>query len=146
MINLYMPEKILITNDAKDYAYTKKIIDKFPEIEREYGDFDDLLNKYKGISISKGKKYLLLTLQKGNYVVDCPGTPNHICCGYKIIDFAFNCHFNCSYCFLQFYQNMPFMVFYVNVEKLQEELKLLAEEKRIYRIGTGRICRLTWIR
>ena len=44
---------------------------------------------------------------KGHIVRDCPGTKNHICCGYKTIDLIEGCVLSCSYCILKAYINGP---------------------------------------
>lgn len=40
---------------------------------------------------------------KGGVVRKCPGTKNHICCGYQTIDLVEGCVLDCSYCILKAY-------------------------------------------
>ena len=47
------------------------------------------------------------TETKGSLVRNCPGTKNHVCCGYKTIDLVEGCMLSCSYCILRGYLNAP---------------------------------------
>ena len=55
------------------------------------------------------KQRLLLTVQKGRFFEPCPGTPDYICCGYYVLNTAVGCPYDCTYCYLNTYQNVPFM-------------------------------------
>lgn len=87
----------------------------------------------------EGKKTLLITANRGEFLKKCPGTNNYICCDYYIIDFAQNCPMECTYCILQAYLNDPFMVVYANIDDLFAELdsRFAAGAGKKFRIGTG---------
>ncbi|NIO07104.1 MAG: hypothetical protein GTO40_03580, partial [Deltaproteobacteria bacterium] len=53
--------------------------------------------------LGEGKKRLLLTRHKGEFLKKCPGTEGSVCCNYFVINFASNCPMDCSYCYLQDY-------------------------------------------
>lgn len=78
---------------------------------------------------------------KGKIVRDCPGTKNHICCGYKTIDLAEGCILSCSYCILKYYINSP------NIKITKDYDYVLAqvgeaienEKSHVLRFGTGEL-------
>jgi len=87
---------------------------------------------------SNFKNLVTFEKNKGNFIKPCPGTPAHVCCGYKIIDFAHGCTLGCSYCILKYYfKNKPITVF-TNRKKLFKELEeYINKEDSIVRFGTG---------
>ncbi|OQA78768.1 MAG: Spore photoproduct lyase [bacterium ADurb.Bin243] len=144
----YYPEKIIILDDARvrDSIITKNILSAVEgrnisvsyfceeKIAAMIQDAKKLENSY-----GEGKKTLLITANRGEFLKKCPGTNDYICCDYYIIDFAQNCPMECTYCILQAYLNNPFMVVYANIEDLFAELnsRLFADPHKKYRIGTG---------
>ncbi|MFC1567088.1 radical SAM protein, partial [bacterium] len=75
----------------------------------------------------------------GAFIKACPGTPKYICCCYFVVELAVGCPFDCSYCYLQQYQNFPATIFYVNFDKLFRELDSVLSKypDKLFRIGTG---------
>jgi len=78
---------------------------------------------------------------KGNIVRDCPGTKNHICCGYKTIDLIEGCVLSCSYCILKNYikaqhikvnKDIPYIISQIDKE-------IDSEKRHILRFGTGEL-------
>jgi len=91
--------------------------------------------------IGKGKKNLLLTHFYGRRLKPCPGTSNHICCGYYVINSVTNCPMDCSYCVLQGYLNNPFLTLYTNWDDLLQEINdfLSIDRQSLVRLGTGEL-------
>jgi spore photoproduct lyase len=89
--------------------------------------------------LSDAKATLLLALQKGPFWRACPGTKEYICCGYQVLQVATNCPFDCAYCILQSYVNLPAVTLFVNTEDLEAELlaRWAEDPDRIWRLGTG---------
>lgn len=85
------------------------------------------------------KHFLHLVAYKGQFLKPCPGTTEHICCGYQILNVGTGCPINCSYCILQSYFNQPGLRVFANIEDgLKEVLKRIdSEPNRIFRVGTG---------
>jgi spore photoproduct lyase len=76
--------------------------------------------------------------RKGRFIRPCPGTPRHVCCGYRIIDIAHGCHLGCSYCVLSHYFKGGETVIFRNWRKLFGELeRFLERRKGLHRFGTG---------
>ena len=78
---------------------------------------------------------------KGSLVRDCPGTRNHICCGYKTIDLVEGCMLSCSYCILRGYLNAPHIKVHDDLQYIlaQIEAVIEAERKHVLRFGTGEL-------
>jgi len=89
--------------------------------------------------VGAGKRALFLTRNKGSFVRRCPGTKSYICCGYQILHIGTYCTMDCAYCILQAYFDPPVLQYFVNQERLFEELDNIFECERppFHRIGTG---------
>jgi spore photoproduct lyase len=75
---------------------------------------------------------------QGRFIKPCPGTPEHVCCGYRIVHFAEGCSLGCSYCVLRDYFGEKEIRLFANREKLFDEFrKELGDLERIVRYGTG---------
>ncbi len=140
----YFPKKIFIEKDSLDYPLTRKIIKNTQGIPSEIIEsHQDLIEEIKLSEDpeKEGKKYLLITQQKGEFVKSCPCTPNYIGCNYFIINLDINCPLDCSYCILQHYLSNPMITVHVNTKDLWEQLDtfLYRNRKHILRIGTGEL-------
>ena len=85
------------------------------------------------------KRTLILARNRGSFMKECPGAGAEICCNYLVINFALNCHLECTYCVLQAFLNNPALTVYTNVEDLMSEVsaKVGRFPERTFRIGTG---------
>ncbi|HBC73248.1 MAG: hypothetical protein A2008_09385 [Candidatus Wallbacteria bacterium GWC2_49_35] len=144
----YYPEKIVILNEEKvtNSIVTANILKSVegravPVSYMSEEAIDGLIaeTKKNETAYFEGKKTLLITVNRGEFLKKCPGTNEYICCDYYIIDFAQNCPMECTYCILQAYLNNPFMVVYANTDDLFAELesRLSGVAEKKYRIGTG---------
>ncbi|MGW8194923.1 MAG: spore photoproduct lyase family protein [Desulforhopalus sp.] len=90
-------------------------------------------------NLSTGKHQLYLCENRGAFFKPCPGTREYICCNYQVLNTGTNCPIDCVYCILQAYLNSPWLTFYVNVDKLFQELGdgLRENPAQLFRIGTG---------
>ena len=96
----------------------------------------DILKKEKD-PCQKGKQILLLTSNQGPFVRKCPGTREYICCDYRILNIGTYCTMDCAYCILQTYFHPPFLQYFINHDKLLEEIDQLLVQPVGVRIGTG---------
>lgn len=139
----FKPHLIYIDNAAAAQPLTWEIVGKLPRVPvRRVRDKAEALAALAQAEnpIDAGKQMLFLTTQKGRFFKKCPGTRGLICCNYYVLNFATNCHLDCSYCILQgYYENNPLLTFFVNVPELLQELEqaLTEEPQRAYRVGTG---------
>ncbi len=137
-------EKLFIDHSCQDYPLTQKIRSRLPKTSTEIlTDLDDFLEDYrrKPDALGQGKRCLLLTKQKGEFVKPCPCTPNYLGCNYYVINLDLNCPLDCSYCILQLYLSNPLLTVHVNTEDLWTQLEafLLSQKGRPLRIGTGEL-------
>jgi spore photoproduct lyase len=89
--------------------------------------------------LAAAKGTLLLGVQKGPFWRPCPGTRDYLCCGYQVLQVTLNCPFDCAYCVLQAYVNVPAVVIFVNAEDLLAELeaRFAQAPDKVVRLGTG---------
>jgi spore photoproduct lyase len=150
--------RILVEEQARDYEMTRRILARLPGVAVEVIPNRRDLGKEAGELRSPGlplnispnfrassrwwaaaKSTLILAVQKGPFWRPCPGTQDYICCGYQVLQVALNCPFDCRYCILQAYLNIPGLVVFVNIEDLAAELAARFSESagQVWRLGTG---------
>lgn len=145
----YRPERIIIEETVRDSPIVSTVLDRLSGVPLEtVSTSDTLLDdlQQRRPSIPRAKKTLVLTSHKGRFFKRCParqvrGQAGNACCNYFVVNFASNCHMECSYCYLQSYLNFPYMVIYANVTDLLNELDqvLAGNPEKRFRIGTGEL-------
>ncbi len=145
----YHPEKVLLEAGCEDSPIARNVLRSLPDtpveiIESAEAKVEEL--KHSDLSIARAKRSLLLARQKGRFFRSCQGQNSrtgtrNVCCDYFVINFATNCHLECTYCFLQSYLTFPYLIVYANVGDLLRELELAfeAEPDRRFRVGTGEL-------
>jgi spore photoproduct lyase len=133
---------IWIDPRALDYPLTKTILEKGSEIPQETIGNEEAIRRFQKLTLTRGKKILYLTLQKGEMVKPCPGTsPPYLCCKYTVINQTTHCPMDCTYCILQEYLDTPVISVYVNLPDIfgQIDNLLKNQPRRFFRIGTGEL-------
>jgi len=137
------PEKIFIEKSSFKYPLIRSILKKLDHVPFEVIENIQALETDLEMSrdpVGKGKRYLLLTKQRGDFVKPCPCTPHYLGCNYYIINLDLNCPLDCSYCILQHYLASPIVTVHVNTDKLWDQLdSFLQQNRRPLRIGTGEL-------
>jgi len=135
-------QKIFVEQDISDIPLVKTICEQYKHVSIK--TIDDPKEMYHEISasddpVSTGKKFLLLTKNKGAFIRKCPGTRSYICCGYHIIHIGTFCTMDCSYCILQSYFHPPVLQCFVNFNRLFNELDTIIQKRKqgMQRLGTG---------
>ncbi len=92
--------------------------------------------KKRGVA---SKEVLFLKPFLGRMYQKCPGSQGMICCNYRLINIGFNCLYNCTYCFLNYYLNSYGIVQFIRpIPSLAElEAELGGEPEKVFRVGTG---------
>ena len=145
----YTPDQIFVEHSVSESTITQNVLRRLPEIPvKHIASTENLLKESQqwNPTIPVAKRSLILTRQKGNFFKACPagqiktGTSN-VCCNYFVVNYASNCHMECSYCYLQSYLNFPHMVVYANSDDLLSELELILNQQpeKHLRIGTGEL-------
>lgn len=73
---------------------------------------------------SFGRRDLLVTRHRGEFIKPCPGTLNYNCCGLSIFHFGLGCTIGCRYCILTAYLGTEALVLFGNISEGVEELAL----------------------
>jgi spore photoproduct lyase len=133
---------IFIEEAAWDYPMTRRVLARLPGVPVRVIPDREVLKPWQvppAQWLGESKTTLLLAVQKGPFWRACPGTREYICCGYQVLQVALNCPFDCTYCILQSYVNLPAVTVFVNTGALEAELRDACREnpERIWRLGTG---------
>lgn len=131
-------ERIVIDPAVAALPLARAVAERFPGVEylepaRLEADLADVH------PLESAKQVLLVTRDRGSQLKRCPGTRGLICCNYFVINQGIGCPFDCSYCFLQDYANLPYSQLFANEEDLQQEVEAYsaARPRGFFRIGTG---------
>lgn len=85
------------------------------------------------------KEVVVLKRFRGRLFQPCPCSPRMVRCGYRVINNAFNCLFDCAYCFLNSYLNAYGIQQFVNYRDALNELEIFMRENpnQVLRVGSG---------
>jgi spore photoproduct lyase len=130
----YRPEQILVEEQSWQDSATSRILEKLQGIP-----VSTISNA--GEEQSCSVPTLILMRYPGNFLRPCQGSGAEVCCNYMIVSYAWNCHFECTYCVLQSYLGHQAMMVCTNIDALLKEIKetLGARPNRFFRIGTGEL-------
>ncbi len=135
-------QRVLVEEAALPHETTRRVLARLPGVPVELIPRREVLRPKAPSPVQwleEAKRTLLLAVQNGPFWRPCPGTPDYVCCGYQVLQIALNCPFDCRYCILQSYLNLPALTVFVNLEDLQAELeqRLAAAPGQAWRLGTG---------
>lgn len=134
-------KRIYLEKSCADHPYAREIINRsgLPVTLVSDKELGDLVSGEYPASLREGKKTLLLCKNQGEFLKDCPGTREYLCCDYRVLNVGMGCPMDCVYCILQAYLNSPYISFFLNVENMFSELdtRLRAHQSPVMRIGTG---------
>ncbi len=137
-------ERIYLDVKAATDPVSERVLKALPDVPVEQlEDKRSLIKRFLSCPdpIGTGKKNLLITPFYGRRLKPCPGTSNHVFCGYHVINAITNCPMDCSYCVLQGYLNNPFLTLYSNWGDLLQEIEsfLSMRPQSFLRLGTGEL-------
>jgi spore photoproduct lyase len=138
------PKRIFVEKKFLECDWTKGFIGRFPSAKVK--KIENIGEARKEISTGDPiKDYnargdnVIITGNKASFIKPCPCTKGAKRCGYWILNLGFGCPFDCSYCYLQTYSNIPGIILNANIEDYYEAIKHFDDSltgSRI-RIGTG---------
>ena len=139
----FNPKNIYYTKDVTNsFLYNRiKLLypnSKFIEIE----SLKSFLKKEK-FSIEKynnRRENLFLVNEKYDFFKPCPCTKNVKCCNYSILNIGYGCLYECSYCFLQGYQNVAGIILPCNLPDFLNRDKIKPVDNKMFflpRVGSG---------
>jgi spore photoproduct lyase len=134
----YFPKQVLVEERCRDDRATEEILGRLPGVPVS------MIGRVSELGSESGwnsKQTLMLVHYPGRFMKVCQGSGADTCCDYFIVSYAWNCHFECTYCVLQSYLSNEAMIVCTNLEDLMEEVRSTLElsPARIYRIGTGEL-------
>lgn len=135
-------DQIWIDQDARNERLTGQILAKLPHAKVIEGRAVAEATRALALEadpLGDGKRVLRLVKHKGSFIKPCPGTPEYICCGLKILHIGQGCPMDCRYCALQAYFNRPVLEVFVNDDELFHEIEnhLKSESGQFHRFCTG---------
>ncbi|MDR3048770.1 MAG: hypothetical protein LBV16_02870 [Elusimicrobiota bacterium] len=137
------PKNIYFENGAQNSILFDNVKKKFPKAFFKEIPSLKIFSKEKPFSIAdynKRNSNLFIVKEKYDFFKRCPCTSGAANCGYSIMNLGMGCPYECSYCFLQGYQNIAGIVLPYNIgdylldEKISGAVKGLFDYKRI---GSG---------
>ncbi len=146
MHRVYRPQQVWIDRQVVDSPITANVLRALPDVPTSIVTGGPSVNvpSTQAARMTVAKKHLYLTAQQGRFVRPCPGASSRnntqqLCCGYMIVDVVSNCNYDCTYCYLQYYINTPYLTVYANIAPLFDELTSLVQTQPqpCIRIGSG---------
>lgn len=136
----WQPEAIWVERGEETSAVARRVLTALPGVPVHLIE-DPSLAEPSGFR--DGKRRLVLQRHRGTFLQHCPaGTTGMVCCNYLVVNFASNCPYDCTYCFLQDYvANNPAIKIFTNVADGLDEIDtaLAKHPDRQFRVGTGEL-------
>jgi spore photoproduct lyase len=136
----FIPEELWIARGEEDSRIARTVRARLVGVPvREFSAAEDP----PAVDFATGKRSLVLKRHRGGFLQHCPaGTSGMVCCNYLVVNFASNCPYDCSYCFLQDYlASNTRLTAFTNVDDALAEIDraLTAHPAKQFRIGTGEL-------
>lgn len=134
------PHELWIEAGEEDSPIARSVRERLPDLQPKWFTRDEPPPR---VDFAAGKKSLVLRRHRGGFLQHCPaGTTGMVCCNYLVVNFASNCPYDCSYCFLQDYlADNARLTAFTNVDDGLDEIgrALAGHRDREFRIGTGEL-------
>jgi spore photoproduct lyase len=124
-----MFDKVFIERDVKNSPHTQNILKnvKFNQ-QQIIESIDEIWGRVKKPYLQKRETLnLFIANKKGTLVKEAPFAYGHGDEKHFYYIHAYNCIYECQYCYLQGYFNTPDLVLFVNHEEIIQEMKKLIE-------------------
>ncbi|MDR3112095.1 MAG: hypothetical protein LBU55_02860 [Elusimicrobiota bacterium] len=139
----FNPKNVYYESLAANYELLSKVKKTFPN--SNFIEIDSLKNfmKTKNYSIAdynKRQDNLFIVYEKYSFFKKCPCSSHTINCGYHIMNLGMGCLYECSYCFLQGYQNVSGIIWPCNIKDYLCAEKITASTSSLFnykRVGSG---------
>ncbi len=135
----YKPNRVLVQDRSWDDSATHEILARLPGVETS--TFHDFESTASASDTGYAKDALILMHYPGKFLKQCQGSGAEICCNYYVVSYAWNCHFECTYCVLQSYLSSEALVVCTNIDDLILDVSqtLAQTPDHRFRIGTGEL-------
>ncbi len=136
----FVPSEVLVERGEESSALARLTAERIPDVPVRLFEPAEAPAE---VEFAAAKKSLVLKRHRGGFLEHCPaGTPGLVCCNYLVVNFASNCPYDCSYCFLQEYlSSNGRLTAFTNVEDGLAEIGrvLSSHPSKQFRIGTGEL-------
>ncbi|MFC2061092.1 radical SAM protein [Elusimicrobiota bacterium] len=115
----FYPKNIYFEGRVKDTEILDKLQNYYRKAEfTEIESFKDYIkeNEYTIKTYNDRRENLFVINEKYDFFKKCPCTTDCVCCNYYIFNLNFGCPYECTYCYLQEYTNIPGIVISANIE------------------------------
>lgn len=133
-------DALWIERSEADTPMARRVRERLPDVPLHWFDAGDAVEP---ATLAEGKRRLIVQRHRGGFLQHCPaGTTGMVCCNYLVVNFASNCPYDCTYCFLQDYvANNPATKIFSNVGDGLAELAAALDRhpERQFRVGTGEL-------
>lgn len=136
--------RIFVEKQASGLDWTKDFLKQFSSAEvKEIESVNEIRSRISQkdpiAQYNARRENILVTSNKASFVKICPCTKGAKRCGYWVLNLGFGCPFDCSYCYLQNYSNIPGIVLTANIDDYYDPIKEFDSSLRgkMIRIGTG---------
>lgn len=139
----FNPKNVYYTKDVTNSILYNRIKTLYPNAN--FVEIESLKSflKQEKFSISKynnRKENIFLVNEKYDFFKPCPCTKNVKCCNYSILNIGYGCMYECSYCFLQGYQNVAGIILPCNLSDFLTRKKIKPVDNKMFflpRVGSG---------
>ncbi|GHT07785.1 hypothetical protein AGMMS49532_01290 [Endomicrobiia bacterium] len=139
----FYPKNIYYESDAGITPLFERVKTLFPD--SEYAEVESLKNFTRNNSFTvedynNRSNNLFIVKEKYDFLKKCPCTSGVVNCGYSVMNLGMGCIYDCSYCFLQGYQNTAGIIIPYNIEDYLCDEKIEGSIKEFFnfkRIGNG---------
>lgn len=133
----FYPKNIFIEKEVLNSPLAQRVLKMFPQAKTAVLEKKTFCGSE---NYSKRKENLVIIKENFDFVKPCPCTKNCFCCGYNLVNLGFGCAYECSYCFLQQYQNLHAIVLPANIKDFLDKIDASSLRKGPFphiRIGSG---------
>ncbi|MBD3246518.1 MAG: hypothetical protein GF333_05850 [Candidatus Omnitrophica bacterium] len=138
----FRPAQIYMESSVRKSDLARRVRERYPDTPlttlkslREYSR----THRFSPLNVKT--PLLFLVREPWDFHKPCPCTKSHVRCGYWILNLGFGCPYDCSYCFLQHYANVPGIILPANVSDFFERFdSFLRTRPGPLRLGTGEFC------
>jgi len=135
----FYPKKIFVEKNTRRSHLINKFKISFPKAKiSEIESLKYHLSRNRKQKIQEYNNRLdtvFITKENYDFFKKCPCTKKSIGCGYHIFNLSFGCIYECTYCYLQEYANIPGLIFPSNIDNFFRAFD--SYKKPRMRIGTG---------
>ncbi len=140
---LLAPKTIIAEESVASSELTQRLKNHYPNAQViVVSRLKDYLKgtPYSIADYNRRTERIFVVRQVADFYEACPCTKGALHCGYNVMNVGFGCPFECQYCFLQEYQNVPGLVLPANLDDTFRQFESAQLRKGSFgmtRLGTG---------